>query len=231
MEEEIIISDTPQKEVSDEVLESSAEKEDDNSIEQKQISEEQVNKTETEIELPQTQEQAQEVLQTKGFDYVALQKEYLETGNISETTRKHLSEVGITSELVDNFIEGQIAKAEQERNELATCVGGRENFDNIIKWASENLSEAEIKSINGITDKSVITIILKDLKNRMEEKEGITPNYTNGEAGKIVKDIFRSQAEMFEAISNPKYRVDEAYRADVQRKVTASREAGVDLGI
>ena len=231
MEEEIIVSDTPQKEVSDEVLESSAEKEDDNSIEQKQISEEQVNKIETEIELPQTQEQAQEVLQTKGFDYVALQKEYLETGNISETTRKHLSEVGITSELVDNFIEGQIAKAEQERNELATCVGGRENFDNIIKWASENLSETEIKSINGITDKSVITIILKDLKNRMEEKEGITPNYTNGEAGKVAKDIFRSQAEMFEAISNPKYRVDEAYRADVQRKVTASREAGVDLGI
>ncbi len=231
MEEEIIVSDTPQDEVSDEVLESSAEKEDDNNVEQKQISEEQVNKTETEIELPQTQEQAQEVLQTKGFDYVALQKEYLETGNISETTRKQLSEVGITSELVDNFIEGQIAKAEQERNELAACVGGRENFDNIIKWASENLSEAEIKSINGITDKSVITIILKDLKNRMEEKEGITPNYTNGEAGKIVKDIFRSQAEMFEAISNPKYRVDEAYRADVQRKVTASREAGVDLGI
>lgn len=231
MEEEIIVADTPQDEVSDEVLESSAEKEDDNNIEQKQISEEQVNKTETEIELPQTQEQAKEVLQTKGFDYVALQKEYLETGNISETTRNQLAEVGITNELVDNFIEGQIAKAEQERNELATCVGGRENFDNIIKWASENLSEAEIKSINGITDKSVITIILKDLKNRMEEKEGITPNYTNGEAGKIVKDIFRSQAEMFEAISNPKYRVDEAYRADVQRKVTASREAGVDLGI
>ena len=45
------------------------------------------------------------------------------------------------------------------------------------------------------------------------------------------KDIFRSQAEMFEAINNPKYRKDEAYRHDVQRKVTASREAGIDLGI
>jgi len=192
---------------------------------------EQKNETEKEEIVADTQEQAQEVLQTKGFDYAELQKEFIETGKISESTRKQLAEVGITGELVDNFIEGQMAKAEQEKNEIAECIGGRETFDNVIKWASENLSEAEIKSINGITDKSVIQIILKDLKNRMEEKEGITPNYTQGEGGKPAKDIYRSQAEMFEAISNPKYRVDEAYRADVQRKVTASREAGIDLGI
>ena len=192
---------------------------------------EQENETEKTEIVAETQEQAQEVLQTKGFDYAELQKEFSATGKISESTRKQLAEVGITGELVDNFIEGQIAKAEQEKNEIAECIGGRETFDNVIKWASENLSEAEIKSINGITDKSVIQIILKDLKNRMEEKEGITPNYTQGEGGKPAKDIFRSQAEMFEAISNPKYRVDEAYRADVQKKVTASREAGIDLGI
>lgn len=192
---------------------------------------EQENETEKTEIVAETQEQAQEVLQTKGFDYAELQKEFIETGKISDSTRKQLAEVGITGELVDNFIEGQIAKAEQEKNEIAECIGGRDNFDNVIKWASENLSEAEIKSINGITDKSIIQIILKDLKNRMEEKEGITPNYTNGEGGKPAKDIYRSQAEMFEAISNPKYRLDEAYRADVQRKVTASREAGIDLGI
>ena len=193
--------------------------------------EKQENETEEKEIVAETQEQAQEVLQTKGFDYAELQKEFIETGKISDSTRKQLAEVGITGELVDNFIEGQMAKAEQEKNEIAECIGGRANFDNVIKWASENLSEAEIKSINGITDKSVIQIILKDLKNRMEEKDGITPNYTQGEGGKPAKDIYRSQAEMFEAISNPKYRVDEAYRADVQRKVTASREAGVDLGI
>ena len=193
--------------------------------------EKQENETEEKEIVAETQEQAQEVLQTKGFDYAELQKEFIETGKISDSTRKQLAEVGITGELVDNFIEGQMTKAEQEKNEIAECIGGRANFDNVIKWASENLSEAEIKSINGITDKSVIQIILKDLKNRMEEKDGITPNYTQGEGGKPAKDIYRSQAEMFEAISNPKYRVDEAYRADVQRKVTASREAGIDLGI
>ena len=187
--------------------------------------------TENENITADTPEQVTEVLQTKGFDYAELQKEFVDTGEISADTRKKLSDVGITDELIDNYIDGQLAKAEQERNEIATCVGGRENFDNIVKWASENLTTEEIISINSVTDKGIIQIILKDLKARMEEKEGIIPSYTKGESGKAQTEIYRSQAEMFEAISNPKYRKDEAYRLDVQKKITASREAGVDLGI
>lgn len=187
--------------------------------------------TENENITADTPEQVAEVLQTKGFDYAELQKEFVDTGEISADTRKKLSDVGITDELIDNYIDGQLAKAEQERNEISTCVGGRENFDNIVKWASENLTTEEIISINSVTDKGIIQIILKDLKTRMEEKEGIIPSYTKGESGKAQTEIYRSQAEMFEAISNPKYRKDEAYRLDVQKKITASREAGVDLGI
>lgn len=187
--------------------------------------------TENENITADTPEQVTEVLQTKGFDYAELQKEFVDTGEISADTRKKLSDVGITDELIDNYINGQLAKAEQERNEISTCVGGRENFDNIVKWASENLTTEEIISINSVTDKGIIQIILKDLKTRMEEKEGIIPSYTKGESGKAQTEIYRSQAEMFEAISNPKYRKDEAYRLDVQKKITASREAGVDLGI
>ena len=187
--------------------------------------------TENENITADTPEQVTEVLQTKGFDYAELQKEFVDTGEISADTRKKLSDVGITDDLIDNYIDGQLAKAEQERNEIATCVGGRGNFDNIVKWASENLTTEEIISINSVTDKGIIQIILKDLKTRMEEKEGIIPSYTKGESGKAQTEIYRSQAEMFEAISNPKYRKDEAYRLDVQKKITASREAGVDLGI
>lgn len=178
-----------------------------------------------------SQEDVSEVLQTKGFDYAELQKEFLQTGEISKNTRSRLAEVGITEELVDNYISGQKAKAEQEKNEIASCVGGREKFENIVKWAADNLPKEEIESINQVTDKAIIQIILKDLEKRMEEIEGVIPNYSKGESGVPAKDIFRSQAEMFEAINNPKYRKDEAYRLDVQRKVTASREAGIDLGI
>ena len=75
-------------------------------------------------------------------------------------------------------------------------------------------------------------VYLKDLKNRMEEKEGKVPETTlNGDGGKPTVELFESQAQMFEAIRDPRYKVDEAYRAKVMKKIQASREAGIDLGI
>ena len=175
--------------------------------------------------------EAEDALKAKGFDYVELQKEYDEKGEISKETRAKLAEVGITDEVLDNYIEGQKAIVQQEYDKLSECIGGREVFDTVIKWAGENLDPDEIASINTVRDKNVLKIILKDLKSRMEEKEGVTPEYQKGEGAKPTKDIYRSQAEMFEDIMNPKYKKDEAYRQDVQKKIAASREAGIDLGI
>ena len=56
------------------------------------------------------------------------------------------------------------AKAEQDYNEISEVVGGRENFNTIIKWAAHNLDPEEIKSINAVTDKYQVKSILRDLK-------------------------------------------------------------------
>lgn len=178
-----------------------------------------------------TEEEAKAVLEAKGFDYKELLAEYEEKGDLTKETREKLSKIGITGEILDNYIEGQHALAESERNELAECIGGRATYDEVLKWCGENLEEDEIASLNEITDKYVLKRVLRDLKNTMEEKEGKMPEYTKGEGGKAGKDIYHSQAEMFEDIKNPKYKKDEYYRANVQKKITASREAGIDLGI
>lgn len=179
----------------------------------------------------QESDKAKEILQDKGFDYAKLQEEYNQSGDISKETREELSKVGITDEILNNYIEGQKAKAEKELDSISEGIGGRESFDTVIKWAGENLSEDEISSINAVRDINVMKIILKDLKTRMDDKEGIAPEYTKGDGGKPSIEIFRSQAEMFEAINDPKYKKDNAYRLDIQKKITASREAGIDLGI
>lgn len=177
-------------------------------------------------------EQATNVLKDKGFDYAELSKEFNEKGEISKETRDKLAEVGITGEIIDNYIEGQKARVERELDELSLCVGGREKMNEVIRWASQNISDDEKASINGITDANVMKMILKDLKNRMEEKEGKVPEtQLNGEGGKPAVEIYESQAQMFEAIRDPKYKTDEAYRAKVMKKIQASREAGIDLGI
>ena len=238
------VDDTPDNSVKEGTGESAAEDnkqtdEVDTSIPEKEEAEneetenEKLETSEPEKDYSKVEDKAEaaEILQTKGFDYAELSKEYNQTGKISDETRAKLAKVGITNEIIDNYIAGQEAKAEVERNEMAECIGGREVFNTVLNWAAKNLSQEEIASINEVRDKNIIRIILKDLKARMEDKEGITPEYTKGDGGKPATDIYRSQAEMFEAISNPKYKKDEAYRLDVQKKIAASREAGIDLGI
>ena len=185
-----------------------------------------------EIKQVESREEAEKILKDRGFDYSILQEEFFRSGSISEENRAKLAQAGITEKMIEDYIEGQEARIKVEQNELAKCIGGIDVFNSVVKWAGENLTQDEKISINNINDRNVMKIILKDLKTRMEEKEGIRPEYIKGEGNKApVNGVFRSQAEMFEAICNPKYKKDEAYRSDVQKKITASRLAGIDLGI
>ena len=165
-----------------------------------------------------------DALKGVGFNYDSLCQEYATTGGISEKTRAELAKVGITGTIVDNYIAGMLAKAQQDYNEVAEVVGGREKFDEIIDWAAHNLDPEEIRSINAVTDKFQVKSILRDLKVRMEDKEGKTPDYQKGSGDKPSVEMFNSQAEMFEAIKDPKYKKDEHYRSIVQKKIIKSQK-------
>lgn len=178
-----------------------------------------------------TKADAEKLLEGAGISYKDLQKEYNETGAISDESREKLLKSGIAGEFIDNYIKGQKAVLDVELNEISQCIGGRENLSSILEWAGKNLAQDEKISINAVRDKNLLKIILKDLKLRMEEKEGIMPKYTKGSNAKVSQNVFRSKAEMYDAISNPRYKRDEAYRADVQRAIAASMRAGIDLGI
>lgn len=187
-----------------------------------------VNPDDVDLDNPDEVSQA---LDKKGIDYNALTDEYMANKKLSEETFKKLEAAGIPREMVENYIKGYEARVEIERNELAEVVGSREKFNELITWCTNNLETDEISSLNAIRDKFQLQTTLKGLKVRMEEKEGINPNYQKGDGDKNTMTGYHSQAEMFEAIKDPKYQKDPAYRADVQKKIAASREAGIDLGI
>ncbi len=172
-----------------------------------------------------------EALNQKGLDYGEMAEEYMATGTLSEETMKKLNAAGIPKEMVDGYIQGFEARVELEQNEIAAVVGGREKLEEIKNWASQNLSKERIVALNAIRSKEEIELVLRGLKADMEDKEGKTPEYQKGTGDKAGESGYRSQAEMFEAIKDPKYQKDPAYRADVQKKIAASREAGIDLGI
>lgn len=210
------------------------EKSDDNKEEQKETNEDD-NESEKEIKPEDVDlnnpNEVSEALNQKGLDYEEMAEEYMATGTLSEDTMKKLNAAGIPKEMVDGYIQGFEARVELEQNEIAAVVGGREKLEEIKNWASQNLSKERIVALNAIRNKEEIELVLKGLKADMEDKEGKTPEYQKGTGDKAGETGYRSQAEMFEAIKDPKYQKDPAYRADVQKKIAASREAGIDLGI
>lgn len=123
-------------------------------------------------------------MKDKGLDYNELLQEYADKGDLTSETREKLAQVGFNEEFVNDFIEGKKALVAQqiakEQSELAEYVGGKENFDNIIKWAAENISQEEKEQISTVRNMTAQKLILDGLKARMETKEGKLPTFVQG---------------------------------------------------
>lgn len=171
-------------------------------------------------------QKASEFLKTKNIDFTELQQEYNTKGEISQETREKLKAAGISDEMTDNFIEGQKARVEAFYDDISTAVGGREEMNTVIDWARNNVSAEEAQSIDAVTDPHIIKIILKDLKTRMEDKEGHVPDQIVGSGGSAPRNVYESMTEMKADISNPQYHKDEAFRNKVLKKIQASKAAG-----
>ena len=184
-------------------------------------------------EPPKKEDKIEDKLTESGFDYKALEQEYIDNnGELLQETREKLNKQGFSNEFIDDFINGKKALYEQEINELAEVIGGRKVYDEVINFASQNLEPEVINSINQIRDKNILKLLLPVLKTKMEEKEGTPPELTlQGNGGSQNIELFESQQQMFEAIRDPRYKTDPAYQAKVTKRIRASREAGIDLGI
>ena len=78
--------------------------------------------------------------------------EYAEKGTLTEDSYKQLAKQGLDKQLVDGYIEGQKALADNHTKSIHDVVGGTERYGELIDWASKNLSEAEQKTFNNLVD-------------------------------------------------------------------------------
>ena len=177
----------------------------------------------------------EETLEEKGINLEELKKEYAENGDLTAETKAKLNKLGLSDEFINDYIESKKAQIEaqiaKEQNELIESVGDKETFNNIIQWAAKNLSTEEKESLNSIRDMTVQKLVLSGLKSRMDKAEGKTPTFVTGGQGGAVTETFASQAEMFAAMRDKRYKTDPAYKEKVVQKISNSRAAGINLGI
>jgi hypothetical protein len=149
--------------------------------------------------------------------------EYAEKGQLTDESYTKLASMGINKETVDAYISGQEALAQQHNASIVSTVGGQENYNNMVQWASQNLSKAEIDAFNNTVDngsleQAQLAIAGVNSKFQASTRE---PNLFSGQ--KTESNVgYDSVAQMLTDINNPKYKEDSAFRSQVEAKVKQS---------
>ena len=114
---------------------------------------------------------------------------------------------------------------EGDINTVRNAVGGQGEYDKIVGWAGQNLSQNEIQAFDDLVSTGnvgAIKLAVTGLKAQYENANGFEGKMLSGKPPKSSKDVFRSQAELVEAMSDPRYENDPAYRMDLIEKLDRS---------
>ena len=173
-----------------------------------------------------------------GVDLItqASEEYYENEGAISEETMERFKEMS-SSELVEAYMAirdrnpdidgGGYSEdlSDAEMNQVYNSAGGEAEYNNLTSWAAQNLDESKMDAFNDIIDRgnaTSIQIAVAGLRAEYEAQEGYEGRMLTGKAAKSSGDIFRSQAEVVQAMNDPKYDRDPAYRQDVYDKLERS---------
>lgn len=114
---------------------------------------------------------------------------------------------------------------EAQAQELFKMVGGEKAYQSMITWAGQNLSKEEISmydSVMGKGDPNAIFFAVQALAAKYGDATGSEGQLLSGKAANQQDSSFRSQQELVQAMSDPRYDNDPAYRQDVMRKLENS---------
>ena len=123
--------------------------------------------------------------------------------------------------------EGAGAKdfTEAEMTELKGVVGGDENYQNMLQWAGANLNQQEIDMFDAVMQRGDALgafFAIRSLAYRYNDAAGYEGKMLTGNAPKTSGSQYRSQQEVIQAMSDPRYESDPAYRKDIMDKLTRS---------
>ena len=159
---------------------------------------------------------------------------YANDNKLSPETIEKFSSMS-SQDLVNAYLElqqGQPAQQQQQVtvsdadiNSIKNSVGGDAEYNNIVTWAGQNLDDKSISAFDNIVESGntdAIKLAINGLKSQYENANGYEGRMLTGKAAKTSGDSFRSQAELVQAMSDPRYDNDPAYRQDIMAKLDRS---------
>ena len=114
--------------------------------------------------------------------------------------------------------------SDSDLSTVYNSVGGEEQYNELTSWAADNMDDRALDAFNSIIDQgnpTAIQIAVAGLRSEYEAQEGYEGRMLQGKAARAANG-FRSQAEVVQAMSDPRYDTDPAYRQDVYDKLEIS---------
>ena len=159
---------------------------------------------------------------------------YANEGQLSPDTIEQFKEMS-SSDLVNAYIAIQQENpqsgggsapdlTDSEVNQIHNSAGGEAEYSRLIEWASNNAESRKMDAFNSIIQNgnaTAIQIAVAGLRSEYENQQGYEGRRLTGKAARV-SNGFRSQAEVVQAMSDPRYDTDPAYRQDVYDKLENS---------
>ena len=150
--------------------------------------------------------------------------EYQDKGELSQNSYDELSKMGLDKSLVDGYIAGQQSIANTEVQQIHNTVGGEANYTKVIEFA-QTLGKAEQDAFNETLDTGSIEQV-KMAVQAIASRAGVNAEQPqtmiNGDSIETNSDIFESSAQVIDAMNDPRYAKDPAFRKLVEEKIARS---------
>ena len=184
-----------------------------------------------EVAEPETEDTTEDEDEEIDFSFLDRLAQEAESGQFAPETLQALEQMS-AADIADMFLAYRQQQPEAEAyqmssediDEMKQVVGGEQQYTQMIAWAAQNLSPQEIQVFDSVVDKGdpqAIYFAIQALNYRYQDAVGTEGRSLTGVAAQS-QDVFRSQAEVVRAMSDPRYDNDPAYRQDVFEKLDRS---------
>ena len=179
-----------------------------------------------------------DIFKNNNVDPYAISKHFHENqGQITDDMYKQLTDAGLSNASVDAYLAGRAAEmgyanqtetadlSDSEVSSIQESVGGAKAYTDLMDWASNTLPKEQTDYFDSLVDSGnaqAIQLAAQGLKAQFEEANGYEGRMLSGKPPKASMETFRSQAELVQAMSDPRYEDDPAYRQDLIDKLNRS---------
>lgn len=153
--------------------------------------------------------------------------EYLKSGTLSSTTVERLQTQGITEAEIETYVRGSSVAEARFAEDMFKAVGGESTYRDLQNWAatSGQVTADELAMLDQALDNRngpAAKLLLEGLRMRYNRANPVRMGEGSSGAPSNTSNGFASQRELVDAMKDPRYKKDEAYRNQVHARAERS---------